>query len=194
MLFRSRWKGIPVRAHWTVPFGALFFTGFAFAPLAWLAFFSLILVHEAGHALLARRYGHHVVAIDLTGFGGLCRWSGYATDRQRAVIAWGGVIAQALLFAVTALVVLLVGSPHGPLAQVTDVFLRTNLWIMALNLLPFPPLDGAQAWSILRHLRRPTRREPPRGEPPAPRPLAASPELAELLRRLGDDARRARRS
>jgi len=204
-----RWRGVPIRAHWTLPLGALFFAGLA--PVAWFAFFALILIHELGHAVLARRYGHRVVAIDITGFGGLCRWSGYATDYERAVIAWGGVVAQAALLVITALVVVPFGFPRGPLGEIAGVFLRTNAWLIALNLLPFPPLDGAEAWRILRFLRnrrpvggalrafwarvargRGLRREHSR---PAASATSATPnpELAALLRRLGDDARDARR-
>lgn len=147
-----RWRGTAVRVHWTVPIGALLFTGMSFAPFAWLAFFGLIFLHELGHALVARRYGHRVAAIEVSGFGGLCRWSGYATEYERAAIAWGGVLAQAALFVITLGVVLFVGVPSGPLGQVVNVFLRTNAWLIALNLLPIPPLDGAEAWRILRWL------------------------------------------
>src|SRR4051794_24202477 len=88
-----RWRGTPVRVHWTLPIGALLFPGVAFEPFAWVAFFALILIHELGHTVLARRYGHEVVGVDITGFGGVCKWGGDATDYERAAVAWGGVLA-----------------------------------------------------------------------------------------------------
>src|SRR5688572_21328022 len=94
------WRRVPVRMHWTAPVGAFVFGGLQFAPAVWFAFLALVLVHELGHAYLVRRYGHHVMAIDVTGFGGLCRWFGSATTHERAAIAWGGVGAQALLLLV----------------------------------------------------------------------------------------------
>ena len=69
----ARLGGTSFRLHWTLPLGALFFSGFRFAPVFWLAFFGLVFVHELGHASLVKIFGHRVVAVDITGFGGLCR-------------------------------------------------------------------------------------------------------------------------
>src|SRR5262245_6600979 len=121
--------GIPIRVHWSMPVGALIFSGFRFAPVFWLAFFALVLLHELGHAFFVRRYRHHVLSIDITGFGGLCRWNGHASAYERAVIAWGGVVAQILLFFATVIVVALVGLPRAMWSrELVDVFTRTNLW------------------------------------------------------------------
>src|SRR5690606_27679364 len=121
--------GILIRVHWSMPLGALIFSGFRLAPAFWLAFFLLVLLHELGHAFFVRRYRHHVLSIDVTGFGGLCRWSGYASPYQRAVIAWGGVLAQALLFVATFGVVLVVGAPRVLwAAEIVHVFTTVNLW------------------------------------------------------------------
>lgn len=150
----GRVKGVPVRVHWTTPIGALIFGGFS--PVFWFAFFVLVLLHEAGHAVLVRRYGHRVTAIDVTGFGGLCRWQGAATRDERAVIAWGGVAAQAVLLVITLGLVLAFGYPtFGPLRTLASAFISTNLFLIALNLLPFRPLDGAEAWPLVtRKLRK----------------------------------------
>jgi Zn-dependent protease len=138
-----------------MPLGALFFTGFRFEPGAWLGFVLIILLHEIGHALLVMRYGLGVTSIDLHAYGGATRWSGAASEHQRSVIAWGGVLAQAALLVVTALVVGVVGPPRTFFgAELVYVFITTNLWLMALNLLPFPPLDGAQAWKLVGELGR----------------------------------------
>ena len=51
----ARFRGAPVRVHWSTPIGALFFTRFAFLPGAWLGFFLLLLLHELGHLLAAAR-------------------------------------------------------------------------------------------------------------------------------------------
>jgi Zn-dependent protease len=145
----GRWRGVPVRMHVLTPLGALFFTRFRFALGAWLGVFLVILLHEMGHALLVMRYRLRVSSIDLHAYGGVCRWSGSASEWERAVIAWGGVLAQAALFAVTVTVVETAGAPSNLfLRDLVDVCLLTNLLLMTINLLPIPPLDGAEAWKL----------------------------------------------
>jgi len=160
--------GVPIRIHVLTPLGALVFTGFRFAPGAWVGFLLLVLLHEMGHALLVMRYRLRVSSIDLHAYGGLCRWSGQATDWERAVIAWGGVVAQAALWAVTVGVVAVFGYPRDMFArELVEVFTRTNLWLMLINLAPFPPLDGVEAWRGVGELRRRwASRAPPAGDPP----------------------------
>ncbi|MFW5739418.1 MAG: hypothetical protein ACOC1F_03530 [Myxococcota bacterium] len=159
MFDRGYWKvgsfrGVPIRLHWTLPLGVLVFSGGAFVPAFWLAFTLLILLHEFGHAAFVRRFGHRTIGIDVTGFGGMCRWSGHASPFERSAIAWGGVLAQGVLLTATFAFVLVAGTPTNPhAAEVVNAFTRTNLLLIGLNLLPFPPLDGAEAWKIFRQGR-----------------------------------------
>jgi Zn-dependent protease len=147
----GRFAGTPVRVHWTTPFGLWAFGGFSYAPGAWVALAALFVVHELGHASLVRRARLHVDAIEVHGFGGECRWSGNASPETRARIAWGGVLAQVVVLVVAALATPFVGS--GPLrAEILETLTATNLLIIALNLLPIAPLDGADAWKIVRYL------------------------------------------
>ncbi len=145
----ARWRGVAVRFHWTVPLGAFLLGGMRFDPPFWLGFLVLILVHELGHALVVRACRQRVLAVDVHGAGGLCRWAGTVSPMQRAAIAWGGVWAQMALAAG----VMLFTEVHGPPATrlgatLDEVFVDRNLWLIALNLLPFAPLDGAQAWAL----------------------------------------------
>ena len=112
----GRWRGAPVRLHWTLPVGALVFGQGRFVPGFWLGFFLLVFVHELGHAVLVRRYGHRVVSIDIHALGGMCRWSGEPTAIDRSRIAWGGVLAQAVAFAVATAAIALAGPPEGAFA------------------------------------------------------------------------------
>lgn len=156
-LFRLR--GIPIRVHWTLPLGVLFFSGGRIAPGLWLGIVALIVLHELGHAFLVHRSGLVNLGIDITGFGGRCQWAGSPTPTQRALIAWGGVLAQLALLAVTGLAVLVLGRPTTPfLADVVHAFVTTNLFLMAINLIPFRPLDGAEAWPLFGHLAKSWRR------------------------------------
>jgi stage IV sporulation protein FB len=147
----AKLKGAPVRIHWSVVIGAVMFTGFRLAPAAWLGFVLLVLVHELGHAALVLLYRLDVVSVDVHGFGGVCRWQGVSTRWERAVIAWGGVLAQLAILALTYGLVLATGAPTSSFAtELVYVFTATNLWLLLINLIPVAPLDGVDAWTIVR--------------------------------------------
>jgi stage IV sporulation protein FB len=150
----GRWRGALLRLHWSILVGAVVFGGFRFDPVFLLGYVGLVLLHELGHALVAWRFGHSVEIIEATGFGGTCHWSGNATPFEESAIAWGGVLAQAVLL-VLAHGWLKWGSPPTSAAEWTLLSLATgtNLWLIAVNLMPIPPLDGAKAWQILRNWR-----------------------------------------
>jgi hypothetical protein len=38
-------------------------------------------------------------------------------------------------------------------SDLAEAFVYPNLWLIALNLIPVPPLDGAEAWKLPRLLR-----------------------------------------
>jgi Zn-dependent protease len=151
----GRWRGAPVRLHWTLPLGALVLGQFKFVPAFWLAFVLLIFIHEMGHAVIVNLCRQRVVAIDIHGMGGLCHWSGAVTPMQRALIAWGGVFAQVALLIATQVALLVLGPPatafqHG----IVSGFVSTNIFLIAINLIPVPPLDGAEAWRLVPLLYR----------------------------------------
>jgi Zn-dependent protease len=140
--------------HWTLPVAAFIFGHARIVPGFWLGFFLLVLIHEFGHAILVRRHRYEVVSIDVHGLGGVCRWRGEPSDLHRAQIAWGGVLAQAAALIVAIGVLLLAGEPHSRFtADLANAFTRANLWLIGLNLIPVPPLDGAEAWKLLPLLR-----------------------------------------
>ncbi len=198
----GRFRGVPIRVHALTPLGALIFSGFRFEPGAWLGFVLIILLHEMGHALLVMRYGLRVSSIDLHAYGGATRWSGAASEHQRSVIAWGGVLAQAVLFAVTTAVVGVFGLPRSLFGlELVYVFTTTNLWLMGLNLLPFAPLDGAQAWKIVGGLKQRwasrslfdfSRFRTPRREegPDSGRPHLSADEARRIAKAFEDAVRR----
>ena len=141
-----RWRGAPVRVHWSLALSALVLGGVRLDPAGWLGIVLVVLAHEVGHAVLVRRYRLTVESIDLHGLGGECRYSGLANGWQTAVIAWGGVLAQALLLPVGFWL-----APHVEnsfLRQLLASFGSPSLWILLLNLIPVPPLDGSEAWRL----------------------------------------------
>src|SRR5262245_16330989 len=147
-IFRVR--GAPVRVHWSAPIGAVAFTGFSFSPALWLGFLLLVVWHELGHAALVWRYGHQVLAVRVHAFGGDCQWAGDPTRAEDAAIAWGGVLAQGILWVAATIALAVLGWPSSPLlAMVAITLTSTNARMILFNLLPIPPLDGHLAWPLL---------------------------------------------
>lgn len=150
----GRFRGAPILLHWSLALGLLAFGGLRFIPGFWIGFTLMILAHELGHAYLVKRLNHNVQAVVVHGFGGFCRWDGYATRLEHSIIAWGGVLAQGLLLLGTLAWVRVFGPAQTPFGfYLQDAWIRSNLWIMALNLIPIRPLDGAEAWQVFRAMR-----------------------------------------
>lgn len=150
----ARWRGAVVRLHWTIALAAFILGGFRLDPVFLLGFLGLVLLHETGHALLVWRFGHSVSVIEVTGLGGICRWSGNASPFEASAIAWGGVLAQGVLLATAHAWLLVNGAPTShAAATLIALATDTNLWLMAINLMPIAPLDGAKAWQIFANWR-----------------------------------------
>ncbi len=145
----GRIAGVPVRLHWTALLGAFVFTGFRFDAVSWLTFAGLVLAHELGHALVVKAAGAKATAIELTGYGGVCRWRGDPSPIGRAAIAWGGIWAQLVVLAAVELWLQVGGMPRDYVAyRVIHTLTISNAYMIAFNLLPIPPLDGAEAWRL----------------------------------------------
>src|SRR4051812_33738645 len=93
----ARPAGVEVRLHWSVAVGALLSARLRLEPVLWLSFFGVLFTHELGHALAVRSIGSSLLGIDVNGFGGGCRWRGNSGLVERAWVAWGGVVAQAIV-------------------------------------------------------------------------------------------------
>lgn len=147
-------------------------------PLGWIAtrsvdgavatligFAILMLVHELGHALMARRQGLAVYEIRLYFMHGVCEYASTYSKRKQALVAWGGVLAQMALLIVAATIAKLswalgIGLPEL-LAPAFFVWVPINLLVAIFNLLPTPPLDGSVAWRGLADIfARPTIDQP----------------------------------
>jgi len=146
--------GVPIRFHWSalLMFGSLLVAaGLLGAGLALVAcgVFTVTLVHELGHAFVARRLGYEVLEIRLFPLLGQCRYRQPYSDYEDAVIAWGGIAAQLLLLLpATATLALMGNSRFGSINVLLIVFTYFNAVIVLLNLIPARGMDGAKAWRV----------------------------------------------
>ncbi|MGE0328758.1 MAG: hypothetical protein AB7S68_40965 [Polyangiaceae bacterium] len=144
---------MPIYAHFSLPLIALLAGGFEFRPYLWLGTLLVVLIHELGHVVLLRRYRLPVLALNLHGVGGDVHTNEWITPWQRCVVAWGGVLAQLSIFVVLGGLARLKLVSHEVKAHdLYEALVGANLLIALVNLLPLPPLDGAEAWKLPRFL------------------------------------------
>ncbi len=133
--------GLPVRVHPALPLmlavGAMLGGGTRIALLV----LSLAL-HEAAHALCARRLKVRVVELELMPFGGAARLENAWAMRpgQLAAVALAGPTLNALLAAAA----LALGSRGAISPWAAWVLLLDNAALCLFNLLPALPLDGGR--------------------------------------------------
>lgn len=130
--------------------------GFAFAVILYLS----VLLHEASHAIVARRLGFPVTSITLHFLGGMTAIEGEArTPRQEF---WIAVVGPLTSLAVGALAfVALLADPEGLIQLGLEGLAGANLLVGILNLVPGLPLDGgrvlkAAVWGASGNLYRGT--------------------------------------
>jgi Zn-dependent protease/CBS domain-containing protein len=130
-----------------------------------LAFFTCIVLHEYGHALVARSRGMPIRGITLFLFGGV---SELGEEPPAAgtefVMAVAGPLVSAVLAAVlwvAAVVGYQRGWPH-PVVIILGYLAAINAVVLFFNLIPAFPLDGGRVlrsilWAATGNLRRATR-------------------------------------
>lgn len=147
------------------------------AVAAVLLFFTSLILHELGHALVARRLGIGIAGIDLWFFGGLAKMQRDADSpgAEFKIAVAGplvtlGVVAACLLasLALTNLDDLRSAAFFQPGAKVSPALLllgwlaEINLLVFVFNLIPGLPLDGGRiaraiAWKITSDRLKATR-------------------------------------
>ena len=147
-------QGAPIRLHWSLLVVPFLLGRFQWMPITWATWTALVLAHELGHLGMVRRFGFAVLEVEVHGMGGHCRWQGRASPLQRAWIASGGILAQLGVLVLAVLASWLLPWQTMPvLWEIRDVLIWQNLWMMAFNLLPIPPLDGVEALKLPGLLR-----------------------------------------
>jgi Zn-dependent protease len=155
-----RLQRVKVYVHWSVLLLAAGLVGFAGrqfleALVAVGSFFGVVLLHEWGHVLAARRHGCRVDAVEIFPFLGRTLHSMPYSRLEEGVVAWSGALLQlAVATPIIALVNRFGFTPWGAVNAVLLFFGYFSAFIAILNLLPVAPLDGVRAWPILPALVR----------------------------------------
>jgi Zn-dependent protease len=152
-------------------------TGFVVAVASALLFFCSLILHELGHALVARRLGIEIAGIDLWLLGGIARMrQDTRSPGQEFAVAGAGRLVSLLIAVVFAVLSVAVAGGDSVMdvarfstnVEVTPalalcIFLaEMNLWLFAFNLVPAFPLDGgrlarALVWKVTGDRNRATR-------------------------------------
>jgi Zn-dependent protease len=155
----GRWGRIPVSMHWTVLLAFawmyLIFWSFTGMLVASVAFFIVLVVHEFGHVFTLRRLKVPIDRIVLFGIHGDVS-HGYAGPGGEIAVAWSGVAAQLVLLLLALAVATFVDFSAAPmlgaiLGPAWFVFVKLNLFVMVIALLPIGPFDGRVAWSVFKY-------------------------------------------
>ena len=114
------------------------------------AYLGVLIIHEVGHLIMARLRGYEALSIELYPISGIARFERPDSRLDRAAIAWGGVVAQAIVGIPIALYVAVFGyTPWEALNAALVILSGFSLCIAAFNLLPISPLDGSVAWDLM---------------------------------------------
>jgi Zn-dependent protease len=149
---------VPVLIHWTFPVGGLFVAWFlgdmtfkTIIPLA-LAYTTLVLIHEFGHALAAKMSGNKVQAVLITGSGGLCFADTPDSLTWRFLFYAGGIIAQLVVLIITSIYLFIFQSTGTIFFDLfAFVFTVVNAVFILINIIPSEHTDGNLLWNLFRN-------------------------------------------
>ncbi len=151
--------GIPIRIHFTFLLLLLWF-GFAAtargesaprAVLVLVLLFACVVLHELGHAAMARRFGVRTREIVLYPIGGIAKLENIPGGMAELLIALAGPAVNLFIAILLVAAMALLGMgpavdfglllPPGP---ILPKLLAANLALIAFNLIPAFPMDGGR--------------------------------------------------
>ena len=168
--------GIPVKVHWT--FGLLFlyvaYIGVRH-DMPWqstllyglfvISLFICVVLHELGHALMARRFNVKTVDIILSPIGGVARLTHLPSQpRQEFLIAIAGPLVNVAIAIVVATIILILGFDYSQLVAEREnvrllpgdflpLLVVMNVVLFFFNLIPAFPMDGGRVLRALLSMR-----------------------------------------
>jgi Zn-dependent protease len=169
----GRFFGIDVRVHITFLLMVAWFAlaqrsqGFGavmVSALFMLVLFAFVVMHEYGHALMARRFGVRTRGITLYPIGGVALLESMPkTPRQQILVAIAGPAVNFVLAGAIALAAYALGSdvlhpnldPDAGTGALLGVLFNANMMLGLFNLLPALPMDGGRVLRAALAMRMP---------------------------------------
>lgn len=175
--------GIGIYVHWTfllLPLLVLFFTwegdplASIFAVSLVLLIFGCVVLHELGHALMARHFGISTRDITLLPIGGIARLERMSEKPwEEFCIAVAGPAVNVVISGLGVLLILLLGlayapiglgkmsaelAEHGFAACLLMGLVNLNVGLVIFNMIPAFPMDGGRVFrallaAVIGHLR-----------------------------------------
>jgi Zn-dependent protease len=152
----GKFSGIDVRIHWTFLLLPTWIyvsnlaagTGAVAATVAVLfilAIFACVLLHEMGHALMARRFGIPTHDITLLPIGGLASLQRMPRQPwQELAIAVAGPAVNVIIASAIFVGMLLIDPIAGPASSFVTQLAIVNVILVVFNMLPAFPMDGGR--------------------------------------------------
>ncbi len=148
------WFGIPINLHWTflVLLFAVSFFGIAGGSLEFTAaIFGSVLLHELGHAMMAKKFGIKTKEIQLTPLGGVAKMEAIPPESSKEIaISLAGPAVN------YALALLMFGLSKNDFGYSANNFIESFFWSQVVlgtfNLLPVFPMDGGRVLRAILQL------------------------------------------
>jgi len=164
--------GIPIRIHFTFLLLLVWYGLYSsrqgndvvLAISLLLLVFGCVLLHELGHALMARRFGVMTREIVLYPIGGIARLENMPPGKAELFIALAGPAVNLALAVLLVPLVLVQGLASGAsladgkllqAAQLVRLLLAANLILFFFNLIPAFPMDGGRVLRAALALKMP---------------------------------------
>jgi Zn-dependent protease len=137
-IYIGRWVGVPVTLHWSwVLLFSLFLLLSPALAAIYVGVFLIILLHECGHCIAARRCGvERIESIILYPIGGAASMAIPPRAGGEAVIALAGPAVNVALMGVFWLI--------GDCGEILSQIALANVCILLFNLIPAFPMDGGR--------------------------------------------------
>lgn len=138
--------GFQLELSWTFLLIALLLAVF-YGPLVGIALlivlFGSVLLHELGHALMARRLGVQIAGIELNFFGGVAKMvSAFNSARDEILVSLAGPLVSLFIGAAAVVMSNLTGSQNLLLKLIAVI----NVIMGVFNLIPAIPMDGGRVF------------------------------------------------
>lgn len=165
--YLGKLSGIDLRVHWTflllpawVFFSSLFGGSGAVTALVSvifiLAVFGCVVLHEMGHALMARFFGVGTRDITLLPIGGVASLERMPRQpHQELAIAVAGPAVNLVIAPIAFLVAMLVAPLSATMSALFVQLAVVNLALIVFNLLPAFPMDGGRVLRSILVMRMP---------------------------------------